>query len=220
MTTSAVKDPDLRRLFDLVGFDARAAQRAMEPAFRGEPPPAARLAAPREAAALLYLFRGRDGLRLPLTLRRDDLPEHQGQVSLPGGRPEAGEPLWDTALREAAEEIGLAVPGLVRLGALEPVYIPVTHTRLHVHVAYGPDPGDLVPSDREVARLVHVRVLDLVDPSRRRVGVRAIRGREVTVPWFDLEGLDVWGATAMALAEFAERFRLVSGRSPPAVSPT
>jgi 8-oxo-dGTP pyrophosphatase MutT (NUDIX family) len=202
-----VREDHVRRAFALEGFDARKAQQVMEPAFRGDPPRSAAAAPPRDAAALLYVYPGARGLSLPLTLRRDDLPEHRGQVSLPGGRPANGEALWDTALREASEEIGLRGDGLERVGVLEPVYIPVTHTRLLVHVALGPDPGPLVPEAREVARLVPVRVVDLLDPARRHVDLRSIRGRAVTVPSFFLEGLDVWGATAMALSDFSERLR-------------
>lgn len=201
---------DLEAALGLAPFDGRAAQRPLEPRFRGVPPPDAPASAPREGAALLYAFPRAGRLVFPLTLRRDDLAEHRGQVSLPGGRPDPGEPLWETALREAREEVGLDVPGVRRLGTLAPVYIPVTHTRLVVHVALGPEPARLTPSPHEVARLVLAAVGDLVDPRRRVTARRTVRGAEVEVPAFDLEGLEVWGATAMALSELAERLCALS----------
>jgi 8-oxo-dGTP pyrophosphatase MutT (NUDIX family) len=199
----------LRAAMALSPFDGRAAQRPLEPRFRGVPPPDAPRSAPREGAALLYAFPTPDGLRFPLTLRREDLAEHRGQVSLPGGRPDPGEPLWSAALRESDEELGLDARGAERLGVLAPVYIPVTHTHLSVHVALGPEPSRWIPAPGEVARLVFARLCDLVEPTRRIVARRHIRGRDVEVPAFLLEGLEVWGATAMALSQVAERLRRV-----------
>jgi 8-oxo-dGTP pyrophosphatase MutT (NUDIX family) len=205
----------LRRAFRLPEFDPVAAQAAMEPAFRGPPPPDAGERPPREGAALAYLFEGRaEGqVLLPLTLRRDDLKEHRGQVSLPGGRPEPGESLRDAALREAREELGIRGEEAEPLGSLAPVYIPVTHTRLTVLVVYGPDPRPLTAEPAEVARATCVPLGALLEPARRRRCDRTIRGRVVDVPSFGLEGLDVWGATAMALSELAERIR-AAGDSP------
>jgi 8-oxo-dGTP pyrophosphatase MutT (NUDIX family) len=196
----------VRAALALPGFDVRAAHRPMEPRFRGLPTGSPRV--PREGAALLYLFPGEGGLRFPLTLRRDDLPEHAAQVVLPGGRPNPGEGTWDAALREAVEEIGLRVRPLERLGVLAPVYIPVTHTELHVHVAAGPVPQGLTPAPREVERLVLARLDDLLDAAHCRPTRRTIAGADVEVPAFHLEGLEVWGATAMALSELASRLRL------------
>ncbi len=204
--------PDaLRAALALPAFDGAAGQRPLTPVFRGVPPPDAPAQPARDGAALLYAFPTSAGVRFPLTLRRDDLPEHRGQVSLPGGRPAPGEPLWEAALREAREEVGLDVPGAERLGVLAPVYIPVSHTRLFVHVALGPDPGSLCAAPGEVARLVLARLDDLVEPAARRTSLRTIRGASVPVPCFLLEGLEVWGATAMALSELAERLRAVCG---------
>jgi 8-oxo-dGTP pyrophosphatase MutT (NUDIX family) len=186
----------LAHVFDLSDFD-------------GPRPAGADTASPREAAALAYLFLRRGRYRLPLTLRRADLAEHRGQVSLPGGRPDPGETMWETALREASEEVGLD-PALPRaLGVLAPVYIPVTHTRLHVQVAIGPDPGPLVASPREVERIVEVGLDELLDPARRRTRPYEIAGRQLDVPYFDVGGLFLWGATAMALSELVERLRAI-----------
>ena len=47
------------------------------------------------------------GLSVLLTRRADTLRSHTGQIALPGGRCDPGETPWQTALREAHEEIGL-----------------------------------------------------------------------------------------------------------------
>jgi len=186
-------------------FDGRAAQRHLEPVWRGPRPPRAEAQPPRDAAALVYVYESDGALWLPLTVRRHDLREHKGQVSLPGGRPEAGESLADTAWREAAEEIGLVPATREPLGTLAPVSIAVTHTTLHVYVATGPAPERLTPQPSEVERIVVVTLDALVDPSNRKHRVIETHGREIEVPWFDVGGVFLWGATAMALSELAAR---------------
>ena len=208
MPRAAATLEQVRLALALPGFDGRAAQRPLEPRVRGAPPGDAPRRPSRPGAALLYLFPSAGGLRFPLTLRQGDLPEHRAQVALPGGRPGPGESPWDAAIREAEEEIALRAQGAERLGVLAPVYIPVTHTDLVVHVAAGPEPAGLMPDPREVAGLVLVRLGDLLDPALRRPVRRTIGGAEVEVPALHLEGLEVWGATAMALSELAERLRL------------
>ena len=204
----------LRLALGLQPFDGRAAQRLVEPVRRGDPPARVRSSKPRRAGALAYVFERGGGLHLPFTVRRPDLPEHRGQVSLPGGRPLPGETLHGTALREAREEIGLDLTrfqenGVEHLGELAPVFIPVTHTWLHVHVVLGPDPGALEACPREVDRIVVVRLDDLLDPARLRERRITIGDVPVDVPFFDVDGLFLWGATAMAVSELVERLRAV-----------
>lgn len=62
----------------------------------------------RQAAVLILLFADRSGdLRVVLTMRASTLSTYSGQAALPGGKAEAGESPFETARREAAEEIGL-----------------------------------------------------------------------------------------------------------------
>ena len=61
----------------------------------------------RTAAALLLLYPRDNDVAIPLTIRASGLARHAGQISLPGGATDEGETLSQTALREAAEEIGV-----------------------------------------------------------------------------------------------------------------
>jgi 8-oxo-dGTP pyrophosphatase MutT (NUDIX family) len=200
----------LERALALPGFDGRAAQRRMEPALRGSPPAGLSPGRPlRDAGALAYVFEQAGRLHMPLTLRHGDLRHHRGQVSLPGGRPDPGESLWETAIREAEEEIALVSSGVQPLGTLHPVDIPVSHSRLHVHIGTGPVPRALIPNPGEVERIELVVLDDLLEPALRKRRTLQIQGRAVEVPYFDVAGLFLWGATAMALSELAERLRRV-----------
>ena len=156
----------------------------------------------RIAAGLLLVYPGTRGLSIPLTVRASGLRRHAGQISLPGGATDPGETLAQAALREAHEEVALRADGIRVLGALTPIDIPVSGFRLHPIVAATPEAPLLAPADSEVAQILEIPVHDLLDAahfvrtSRERDGVRYI------VPAFRVAGHDVWGATAMVLAEF------------------
>jgi 8-oxo-dGTP pyrophosphatase MutT (NUDIX family) len=136
-----------------------------------------------------------------LTVRADAL-RHGGQVSLPGGVVDPGETFEQAALREAHEEIALSLDEVRVLGALTPLDIPVSGFRLHPIVAVNPTRPALTPSDSEVARILEVGVDDLLNPRHFSTTERQRDGVTFTVPAFHVHGVEIWGATAMVLAEF------------------
>jgi 8-oxo-dGTP pyrophosphatase MutT (NUDIX family) len=156
----------------------------------------------RHAAGLLIVFPDHDDAHIVLTVRADSLGRHRGQVSLPGGVVDPGETYEQAALREAHEEIGLAADSVRVLGALTPIDIPVSGFRLHPIVAAASAVPALTPSDGEVARILYVPVAHLLDASRMRAVERTRDGVALLVPAFHIDGSEIWGATAMVLAEF------------------
>ncbi len=158
----------------------------------------------RNAAGLLLLFPREARPIIVLTVRAHTLERHGGQVSLPGGVVEPGETFAHAALREAHEEIGLA-PHMVReLGALTPIDITVSGFRLHPIVAAAMKPPALAPADHEVARILEIPLDELSDPARLVTVERLRDGAATPVPAIRAGGEDIWGATAMVLAEFLE----------------
>jgi 8-oxo-dGTP pyrophosphatase MutT (NUDIX family) len=162
----------------------------------------------RHAAGLLLLF-PRDGrAHLVLTLRADTLDRHGGQVSLPGGALDPGETCEQAALREAREEIGLETGAVRVLGALTPIDIAVSGFRLHPIVAAIDREPALSAASGEVARI-------LTPPVERFLRIDAVTTRiirrndmDVAVPTFLSDQTEIWGATAMILAEFLDLIRI------------
>jgi len=155
----------------------------------------------RDAAGLLLLFPIEDRAHVVLTVRADAL-RHGGQVSLPGGVIEPDETFAAAALREAHEEVALPLGGVHVLGALTPIEIAVSGFRLHPIVAATATRPPLRAAEGEVARILEIPVEDLLDTSRLDVVERERDGRTLTIPLLRVDGVEIWGATAMVLAEF------------------
>lgn len=159
----------------------------------------------RAAAGLLLVYPHAGVWQMPLTLRAAALRHHTGQVSLPGGRVDAGETLEQAALREAFEEIGIAPEEVEVLGRLTPLHIPVSRHLLHPVVGVAAGRPAFRVAEAEVERLIEVPVSRLRAPDSVRWEQR-VRERPpsvvMDVPYFDVDGARVWGATAMVLAEF------------------
>jgi 8-oxo-dGTP pyrophosphatase MutT (NUDIX family) len=190
----------LRLASPLPGLDA---QLRMAPRPRLWPDASAVL---RPAAALLLIYPHDGGWFVPLTVRSSRLRHHTGQVSLPGGRldhPE--ESIEQAALREAREEIGVAEDTVETLGRLTPVPIAISgHLVTPVVGAATARPAFTTALD-EVDRLIEVPIARLLrsDAIAWEERVRSLPPRGLMqVPYFELDGARVWGATAMVLAEF------------------
>ena len=178
-----------------------AAQARLAPVPRRAWPPGFNPARIRHAAGLLLLVPHENAAHVVLTVRADSLDRHSGQVSLPGGVVDPGETFEQAALREAHEEVALPTEHVRVLGALTPIDIPVSGFRLHPIVAVNPTSPALTPADGEVARILYVALDDLLDANHLRSTERQRDGVTLVVPAFHVNGEEIWGATAMILAE-------------------
>jgi 8-oxo-dGTP pyrophosphatase MutT (NUDIX family) len=161
----------------------------------------------RPAAALLLLYPHAGEWHVALTVRGSALRHHTGQVSLPGGRLDyPDESVEQAALREAQEEIGVTPDTVEIIGRLTPVPIAVSGHLLHPVVGIATERPAFSVATQEVERLIELPVARLVEPdavgSEQRLRPLPPHVPQ-TVPYFDVAGVRIWGATAMVLAEFA-----------------
>jgi 8-oxo-dGTP pyrophosphatase MutT (NUDIX family) len=193
------------------GISGRSASRAMAPDMaygrhHGPVPDGA-----RKAAVLIVVEPTASGWSLPTIVRPATMKAHAGQVSLPGGMVEAGETAIQTALREFHEELGADPAKLQVLGTLAPIFVFISNFVVTPVVAISPQPLTLTPSPDEVAEVLPVPLVRLVDPACR--SSLLIRRGELAflAPCFDIAGRQIWGATSLILAEFAALLRSAAG---------
>ena len=160
----------------------------------------------RPSAVLCLLFPMNDELHVLLMKRREDNTAHSGQVSFPGGSYEPTDAdLKATALREAQEEVGILSSEVDILGALTPLYIPISNFNVYPFVGYAKQRPEYNLSHNEVSYTIEVPLATLLQP------VRKIK-TDVTSPVlptvirnvnaYKLEdGTIIWGATAMMISE-------------------
>lgn len=168
----------------------------------------------REAAALVLLYERRDQILLLLTQRREDLSQHAGQVSLPGGEIESGESREEAALREAREEVGLSSDAVDIVGSLSPLHIPASGFVLYPVVGTSGRVGTLEPCDAEVDRVLEVPLSLLLTDEALELESWELHQQEAEVPVFRIGGPPLWGATAMVVSEL-----LAALDSPPSPEP-
>jgi 8-oxo-dGTP pyrophosphatase MutT (NUDIX family) len=148
------------------------------------------------AAVLIPVIAHAQGLTVLFTQRTQHLKSHSGQVSFPGGRAEPGDASAEfTALREAQEEIGLALERVEILGRL-PEYHTRTGFRVTPVIGLIQPPLELMPDPREVESVFEVPLSFLLDPANRQRRTRELQGRSVGFYVFDYQGHMIWGATA------------------------
>lgn len=157
---------------------------------------------PRPGSVLILLYEEAGRIRFPLIKRAEYIGAHSGQISLPGGKAEAGENAIDTALREAQEEIGINPDHVRVLGRLSDFYVIPSNFLVTPVVAAAVQSPTFEPDPYEVVRILQGDLQELVreDAVRTREIIAAGQFR-MQAPHFEIENEVVWGATAMMLNE-------------------
>tara|TARA_B100000809_G_scaffold240389_1_gene262651 strand:- start:406 stop:1038 length:633 start_codon:yes stop_codon:yes gene_type:complete len=155
-----------------------------------------------QSAVLILLYEENGVICFTLTERTQTVEHHRGQISLPGGARETDEKLSSTAIRETQEEIGIYADDVDIIGALSPLFVPVTGFIINPFVGIINANFDPQPAPEEVETVISVHVNELLNDDNELQEKRNLRGYDVNIPYFLLSGHKVWGATAMILSEF------------------
>ncbi len=181
----------------------RAAQQAMSVQPRTPLPVGAQPSDLRQSAVLALIYPHEGSLWLPLMRRSATLRQHGGQLALPGGgREPADTSLWETAVRETSEEIGVQSERVRRLGALTELEVAVSSNLVHPFVGYVDRRPCFQLQRSEVAGLLHLPLDALLDAENKHVEEWDLPGRRARVPFYRYQDAVIWGATAMILSEF------------------
>jgi 8-oxo-dGTP pyrophosphatase MutT (NUDIX family) len=161
----------------------------------------------RPAAVLIPLYVREKALWTLFTKRTNLVEHHKGQISFPGGGAHASDAnLWETAVRETEEEIGVPRAGVKILGAL-PKLVTVTDFEISPFVGAIPYPVEMTPHVGEVEEIIEVPLSYLLDPMVVEQRPVKWKGRDVLTLVYHYKGHAIWGATARILADFLTALR-------------
>jgi 8-oxo-dGTP pyrophosphatase MutT (NUDIX family) len=154
----------------------------------------------RASAVLAPLYEQDGQVHVVLTRRAQHLRSHRGEVSFPGGGHEPeDDDLRTTALREAREEVALDSSSVEIVGELDHLTTVTSRSFIVPYVGALPARPDLTPDPREVERILHVPLDELLLDEVYREERWGLPGFDRPLFFFELVGDTVWGATAAML---------------------
>ena len=157
----------------------------------------------KKAGVLILLLHENDkeDMRILFTKRSSNLSTHSGEVSFPGGKwEEQDESLFDTALRESYEEIGLKQNNMIKLGSLN--YLLSRHkVEVNPFVGYL-ETEQVFEGNYEIDTIFTVPISFLTNPKNINYKEFNRKDLKVSIPSWVYNGNHIWGLTAMITADF------------------
>ena len=199
----------------LSNLNSKTSQIKLAPSFRKEfiKLNSNKLLNSKKAAVTAALYADENNLvRLILILRNTYNGVHSNQIGFPGGRVEEDDKtLFDTAIRETYEEIGVAVEKNELIKELKEIYIPPSNFNVYPFLVLLNHPPSFVKDDKEVKEIITIDLDSLLNckitqtliPVPTKLNELNTQN-DVLVPTFKLAGYNVWGATAMMLSEIRD----------------
>tara|TARA_X000001036_G_scaffold105379_1_gene98501 strand:- start:905 stop:1516 length:612 start_codon:yes stop_codon:yes gene_type:complete len=152
----------------------------------------------RFASTVMLIYPIKKILHFCLIRRNTKVTVHSNQISFPGGEKDKSDKnYWDTGLREMNEEIGVKKDQVIYITELSKLFIPVSNFIVFPYMARTDKRPSFLINDSEVEYLIEVKLSTLL--SKNSIRKSNIVNRKV--PIFNFKGEQVWGATAMILAE-------------------
>lgn len=158
----------------------------------------------KPSSVLVPIFTKGGERHLLFTKRTENLRNHPGQISFPGGRHDkSDESLWETALRETEEEIGVKREHVKFLGELDDM-LTSTQYRITPFVASIPYPYEFVVNCAEIDAIIEVPIKQLMDPDILEIRLREYFNVIVKVYYFHIGPEPIWGATGRIVKHFLD----------------
>ena len=157
----------------------------------------------KKAGVLILLLHENDkeDMRILFTKRSSNLSTHSGEVSFPGGKwEEQDESLFDTAVRESYEEIGLKQNNMIKLGSLN--FLLSRHkVEVNPFVGYL-ETEQVFEGNYEIDTIFTVPISFLTNPKNINYKEFNRKDLKVSIPSWVYNGNHIWGLTAMITADF------------------
>lgn len=165
------------------------------------------------SAVLAPLYEHDGEVHVVLTRRAWHMRSHTGEVSFPGGKQEPGETLWETALREAHEEVALDPSSVEQVGELHHLATVTSRASIVPFVGVLTERPQLHPNPDEVDAVLHVPLSELLHPDTYRQERWGVPGLDRPIHFFEIVGDTIWGATGSMLVDLLTRLTAPLGQS-------
>jgi 8-oxo-dGTP pyrophosphatase MutT (NUDIX family) len=165
----------------------------------------------KESGVAVIIFENFGNKEIVLIQRPFYDGSHSGQISFPGGKKEENDhDLFQTAIRECFEEIGVTLDEKHFIGKLTPVFIPVSNFHVEPYTFYLPTKPCFTKNQREVSEIFTIKISDLLDDTKiERKDIEVTANLKIkSVPYFNIKQKVIWGATALILNELKEILKL------------
>ncbi len=160
---------------------------------------------PKLASVCILFYPHKGEPHVALMKRPEYQGTHGGQISFPGGKIEESDPSPKfAALRELEEEFGIKPNTVEVIAKLPDLYIPPSNFLVHPFVGHTEKRPTFIPDPLEVARIIEVPLSEFLEPSNLKEQFFPADKGKIVMPYFDLQGETVWGATALMLLEIRD----------------
>ena len=157
------------------------------------------------SAVLVPIYQKQGEYYILFTQRTEKVKDHKGQISFPGGAYEEKDGrLVNTALREAAEEIGLMPGDAEVLGELDDTATIGSGYIISPFVAAIPWPYQFKLDEWETDEIIEVPISALLDKDCVRQETDVLDGQVIPAYFYHYQGKVIWGATARILNQFLD----------------
>ncbi len=160
----------------------------------------------RPAAVLALLYPFENHIHTVFIRRKIYDGVHSGQIAFPGGKKEAGDQnLWQTALREASEELNIPSKEVKFLRRLTNIAVPVSAYMITPFLGYITHRPEFKPQINEVEEIIEFPFIRLLKQPWK-IKKKEFNGNYWPVYYLEVNGHHIWGATAMVIAELRDLF--------------
>jgi len=153
----------------------------------------------RKASVLIGFVEREHGLNIVLTKRAEHLKHHPGQISFPGGKYEQSDRnLYNTAIREAEEEIGIRADDIKTFGQL-PEIVTISRFSVTPIMAFINPDYQATIDPNEVEEVFEVPADHLLDKNKLYTGVFRVKSQPHRVFAIPYQRHFIWGMTAQII---------------------
>ena len=164
----------------------------------------------RKSAVLILLYEKNNQFYIPFIRRSEYKGVHSGQISFPGGQFEETDSSFDnTARRETEEEIGIQKDRIIILGQLSDLYIPPSNYIVKPFVGFVEREIRFVIDPAEVQKVIEIPLGAFFEKDiiKEKEFISSSSGKTKKAPYYEVNNVEIWGATAMIISELLEIIR-------------